>query len=122
MDNPQTPKLQQATSYNLHRPVTDWCGRTLHHSIRRHVGVGNIVRIGIAPIDDSSWYQTVYFRIIKHCGGNKFRGVVEDGYYGDEDWFLVKNGDTRVFRSSDIDEIPLTWPGNKNLRKYVKFV
>ncbi len=92
--------------------------------IRQHLRVGNIVRIPINigfGENKGRVSQTAYFRIIEHCGGDKFRGVCEDPYYGTEDWFLVNNGDKRVFSSRHVVEIPLTWDGNKNLKKVAIF-
>jgi len=86
------------------------------------VGVGNIVRIPVTCKEHPTVTQTAYFRIIEHCGGKKFKGRVEDPYYGNLDWFFVKNGDVRLFSSNNIVEIPLDWSGNKNLDKKARHV
>eukprot|EP01111_Echinosteliopsis_oligospora_P012231 TRINITY_DN4163_c0_g2_i1.p1 TRINITY_DN4163_c0_g2~~TRINITY_DN4163_c0_g2_i1.p1 ORF type:complete len:138 (-),score=34.39 TRINITY_DN4163_c0_g2_i1:209-589(-) len=98
--------------------ITDWSGVSLHPSIRSHLTVGNVVRVPITNWEDGKCSQTAYFRIIKHCGGNKFRGVMEDPYYGQEDWFLINNGEERVFTSKHVSEIPLDWKGNEKLKKH----
>eukprot|EP01111_Echinosteliopsis_oligospora_P012230 TRINITY_DN4163_c0_g1_i4.p1 TRINITY_DN4163_c0_g1~~TRINITY_DN4163_c0_g1_i4.p1 ORF type:complete len:129 (-),score=33.34 TRINITY_DN4163_c0_g1_i4:157-543(-) len=98
--------------------ITDWSGVSLHSSIRSHFTVGNIVRVPITNYEDGTCNQTAYFRIIKHCGGKKFRGVMEDPYYGQEDWFLINNGEERVFTSKHVSEIPLDWKGNEKLKKH----
>ena len=99
--------------------LTDWSGNDLNKRIRQEIQVGNIVRV---PIMRSGIVQTAYFRVVKHCGGNKFKGRVEDPYYGHLDWFFVRNGDTRLFSSSDVVEIPLDWKGNKNLLKKAQHI
>jgi len=122
------PETQQRRSEVIRYAgtLTDWGGHALKTSIRRHLRVGNIVRIPVQPVssknnNNNNFSQTAYVRITEHIHGNLFRGVVEDPYYGTEDWFLVRNGESRVFRSDDVMELPLTWKGNENLQREAVF-
>jgi hypothetical protein len=103
--------------------LTDWSGRFVDKRILSHVTVGNVVRVAFKDTLTNTVKNTAYLRIIKKCKKheNWFLGVVEDPYYGDTDWFPLKNGDQRAFSVYHITEIPFTWNGNKNLKKNGKF-
>lgn len=98
--------------------LTDWSGVHISRKILSQLRVGNIVRIGEA-VGNSDTIQSLYIRIIKICGRGKYRGIVEDPYWGRGNipGILFANGDIRTFTRFHVIEIPLTWKGNTNLIK-----
>ena len=94
----------------------------LDKQILNYVTVGNIVRVSFTDALTHKQKNTAYLRIIKKCKKNPnwFLGVCEDPYYGEEDWFLLKNGDKRAFSIHHITEIPLEWNMNQNLNKHAR--
>jgi hypothetical protein len=102
--------------------LTDWSGNFLDKRILNHIRVGNVVRVSFVDAVKREQNNTVYFEIIRKCKKNPnwFVGVCKDPYYGDQDWFLLRNGDERAFSIHHITEIPLTWKNNQNLAKNAK--
>lgn len=73
--------------------LTDWHGQYIHNDIRRHIDIGNIVRIPFAYSNGATC--VCYFRIVSRCDKNRqmFVGVCEDDYYGNDPNHPIKNGD-----------------------------
>lgn len=103
--------------------LTDWCGRKLDKKIKSEIKVGNYVRCLFESKDGRGW-NTVYLKIIKQCKKNKnwFVGLVDDPYYGDDPFFMFRNGTERTFSIHHVIELPLEWRDNSNLKKHARFV
>jgi hypothetical protein len=102
--------------------LTDWSGVALDRSILSHIRVGNIVRIAVSNYDEKLGHGAHYYEIIRHCKKDPrcFVGRLRDPYIFYE-FAPVSENDEQTFPVDFIMEIPLTWPGNENLKRNAKF-
>ncbi|MGW2094563.1 hypothetical protein [Promicromonospora sukumoe] len=104
--------------YQVFRPrpedVFDWSGGQLDPEVRRHVAVGNVVRVQVSENGDAStgWSDTPYVRVTEQ-DGDRLTGVVDDPYRSQ--YSALDNGTVIEFDRADFTEIPLDWPENEAL-------
>jgi len=95
--------------------LRDWSGREISNEILQNLQEKNFIRIVISGVADKGWFNT-YFQILKKVGENSYLVCSDDPYIHElEDVLFVVNSDV-------INEIPLDWEGNENLKEKVEYV